>query len=104
MFGNYVSNENNNLVQRVVFEAQNDSDYTSANREGVVVVSTRLGRVYINDASYFANVPEIAWNNESASEILMRKMNQEITDQDIHAFQQQLSDLIDAEFEAASSR
>ncbi len=91
------------MIEKVEYQYQEGSRYTSNNSDQVAIIDTALGRVYINSSSYFASVPESVWNAAFSGELspkqfLESKIGRELTDQDISEFQQLLTDLIDAEF------
>ncbi len=105
MFGNFSVDQKNKRVEKVEFNIQVESRYKSSNDSQVVIINTALGRVYINDDSYFSNVPESAWNaaftgEPSPKQLLESKIDTELTEQDISEFQQLLTDLIDVEFKS----
>lgn len=107
MFGNFSSEQTNKMIEKVEFQYQEDSRYRSANSNQEIVIDTALGRAYINNDSYFSNVPESVWNisfagKPSPKRFLDEQVGKELTDQSIIYFQQLVSDLIDAEFKSKS--
>lgn len=107
MFGDFNSEQTNKTIEKVEYQYQQDSRYKSANSNQEIVIDTALGRVYINNDSYFTSVPESVWDSAFAGEpspkqFLEEKVGKELTDQSIIDFQQLLKDLIDAEFKSKS--
>jgi hypothetical protein len=103
MFAEYIVVNNNEAIKKVDFLIQNDSYYKSANSNGLVIINTPLASVYINDDSYFSNVPESAWMSVFKGELspqafLESKIGQPMTNESVIEFQKLINDLIDAEF------
>lgn len=108
MFGDLVVQKQNRLIEKVDFQIQNGSRYSSANSDGVVIISAAIARVFINDDSYFIDVPESAWdasfNSElSPREFLEKRIGSDITEKDEGEFKKLINDLVDAEFKFKSS-
>ena len=51
-----------NEVEQIKYVIDESSSFSSADGDGRVIQQGKLGRVYLNDAQYFGNVPDIAWN------------------------------------------
>lgn len=105
MFGEYILINKNNQIDKVDFQIKTDSYFKSANGDGLVIVNTLLAKVYINDDSYFGNVPESAWKSTFEGELspeayLKSKIGKSMSEDEILEFQKLLEDLLDAEFRA----
>ncbi len=103
MFGNFNLVQDNKKVDRVEFREDENSRYQAANNKKRIIIDTPLGRVYVNNDSYFANVPRNVWTSNfkdevSPEELLKIKIGENVTDDIIKELQGLLSDLIDAEY------
>lgn len=105
MFGILSSSSENRLIEKVTYQIQDGSRYTASNSKNQVTIDTRIGRVYINNDTFFTNVPESVWNASFQGELSPRlfledKIGQQITQEIITSFQELLQDLIEAEFKS----